>query len=85
VHEDVRTAAIRKSVVGNLVPQEERRREYPERSGFKFRIAQDESQGRSQLISHGTGCCAACVSRDSPTSYLVSTEKNLKSVEECYL
>lgn len=42
VHEDVRIAAIRESLVGDLLPQKELRCEASGGAGFEFALAQDE-------------------------------------------
>ncbi|MGD0907885.1 MAG: hypothetical protein ABSA96_09905 [Candidatus Acidiferrales bacterium] len=47
MHEDVRVAAIRKSLVGRVLPQEDLGRNATLRVAVGFPVAQNESQGRS--------------------------------------
>jgi hypothetical protein len=49
LHEDVRAASIQKSLVGNLLPQEELDRKSIVIPGFKPGIKEDESQGTGSL------------------------------------
>jgi hypothetical protein len=44
LHEDVRPSAIRKALVGELLPQENRRRKAIGGSRLEFRLEEDESQ-----------------------------------------
>jgi hypothetical protein len=52
LHEDVRAAAIPKSLVGNLLPQEELDREWTGFPGFELGIKKDESQGTSSPVGY---------------------------------
>jgi hypothetical protein len=50
VHEDVRVAAIRESLVGDLLPQKEHRCETGGGTGFELALAQDERHRRSSPV-----------------------------------